>query len=160
MTKYIYIYHKRNVRVALLCALIAFFPLFIASLFYDVTPEDTLVSFTPFIMAAVCITVASLYTIRFKKLIKAQEKTYGIEFQDTNAVQIGKTLFLSDEWLIWAGSGAFYRKHIKTISSVRSQGRSSGSLSYKAVIKTADGKKYSFWCTASAINKIRKWKKL
>ena len=154
MKKYIKIYHKQNVKVALFCAIIAFMPLFIASLCYEVIPEDILLSFVPFGLATICVAIASLYTIRFKKLIKTQEQIYNIEFQDTNAVSIGKTLYLSDKWLIWAGSGAFYKEHIKTISSVRVR------TSYKAVIQTVDDKKYSFWCTASDIKKIRKWRNM
>lgn len=159
MEKYIKIYHKQNVRAALLCAIIMFLPLFIVSLLYDVYPEDILISFFPFVLAVLSVAIASLYTVRFKKLIKMQEQIYGIEFQDANAVHIGKRLYLSDEWLIWAGSGAFYKKHIKTIGSVCTHVASPG-ISYKAVIKTIDGKKYSFSCAASDIKKIRKWRKM
>lgn len=156
--KYIKIYHKQNMQVVLLCALIAFLPLFIVSLFHYENPKDILISFFPFVLASICLAVASLYTIRFRKLIAHQERIYNIKFQDTNVVPIGKTLYLSDQWLIWAGSGAFYKKHIKTISSVRVHGKYG--FSYKAVIKTVDDKKFSFWCNASDVNKIRKWKKM
>lgn len=159
MEKYIKIYHKQNTKVALICAIIAFVPLFTVSLCYEVIPEDTLISFAPFVLATISVAIASLYTLRFKKLIKTQEQIYNIKFQDTNAVSIGKTLYLSDKWLIWAGSGAFYKEHIKSISSVRVHGGRYGS-SYKAVIQTVDGKKYSFWCAASDIKKIRKWRNM
>jgi len=159
MEKYIKLYNIQNVKIALFCSVIVFIPLFTVSLFYDVIPEDTLISFIPFVLSALSVAIAALYTIRFKKMIKMQEQIYNIEFQDTNVVPIGKTLFLSDEWLIWAGKGAFYRKHIKTINSVRVQGGRYG-FSYKALIKTADGKNYSFCCAASDIKKIRKWKNM
>jgi len=68
MKKYIKIYHKRNVLLALFLATILFLPLFIVSLFYDVVPEDTLISFFPFVLALICVAVASLYTIRFKNI--------------------------------------------------------------------------------------------
>ena len=65
--KYIKIYLKRNIQLAFVCATIVFVPLFVVSLFYNIVPEDTLVSFVPYILAAACIAVASLFTKRFKK---------------------------------------------------------------------------------------------
>ena len=155
--KYIKIYHKRNVKLALLCAAIVFVPLFVVSLFYDVVPEDTIVSFVPFVLATLCVAVASLYTIRFKKMIKEQEHIYNIEFQDTKAEHLETTLYLSDEWLIRAGSSAFYKKHIKSISSVCRFGRVGSSN--EVTIKTIDNKKHTIWClSTSNIKKIREWK--
>lgn len=157
MEKYINIYHKRNIKLALVCAFITFIPLFVVSLFYDVVPEDTIVSFVPFVLATLCVAVASLYTKRFKKMIKEQEHIYNIEFQDTKAEHLETTLYLSDEWLIWAGSSAFFKKHIKSISSVRRFGRVGSSN--QVTIKTVDNKKYTIWCLrTSNIKKIREWK--
>ena len=157
MEKYIKIYHKRNIKLALVCAFIAFIPLFVVSLFYDVVPEDIIVSFVPFVLAALIIAFASLYTFRFKKLIEKQEQIYSIQFQDINAEHLENTLYLSDEWLIWAGSSAFFKKHIKSISSVRRFGRVGSSN--QVTIKTVDNKKYTIWCLrTSNIKKIREWK--
>ncbi len=158
MEKYIKIYHKRNVQLALFCAIIIFLPLFITSLFYDIVPEDTLISFLPFILASICVAVASLYTIRFKKLIAEQEQMYNIQFQDANAEHLETTLYLSDDWLIWAGSFAFYRQHIKSISSSRRFGRAGSSN--QVTIKTNDDKKYTVWClNASNVKKLKEWPK-
>jgi predicted ferric reductase len=158
MEKYIKIYHKRNAQLGCLCAFIAFVPLFIVSLFYDVISEDTLVSFVPFALAAICVAVASLYTIRFKKLIKQQEEIYLIQFQDDNVEHLETTLYLSDNWLIWAGSCAFYKNHIKSISSVRRFGRAGSSN--QVTIKTVDDKKYTVWClSASNVKKLKQWGK-
>ena len=157
MEKYIKIYKKRNIKLALVCAFIVFIPLFVVSLFYDVVPEDTIVSFVPFVLATLSVAFASLYTLRFKKLIEKQEQIYGIQFQDINAEHLESTLYLSDEWLIWAGSSAFFKKHIKSISSVRRFGRVGSSN--EVTIKTIDNKKYTVWClSASNIKKIREWK--
>ncbi len=157
MKEYIKIYHKRNIKLAFLCAVIVFIPLFVVSLFYDVVPEDTVVSFVPFVLAALSVAVASLYTIRFKKMIKEQEQIYDIQFQDANAEHLETTLYLSDDWLIWAGSCAFYKKHIKSINSVRRYGRVGSSN--QVTIKTIGNKKYTIWClSASNIKKIREWK--
>ena len=157
MKKYIKLYHKRNVKLAFLCAVIVFVPLFVVSLFYNVVREDIIISFVPFVLAMLCVAVASLYTIRFKKMIKEQEHIYNVEFQDTKADHLETTLYLSDEWLIWAGSSAFYKKHIKSISSVRRFGRVGSSN--QVTIKTVDNKKYTIWCLrTSNIKKIREWK--
>ena len=128
------------------------------SLFYDVVPEDALISFVPFILAPLWVAVASLYTIRFKKLIAEQEKIYHIQFQDDNVEHLETTLYLSDDWLIWAGSCAFYKKHIKSISSVRRLGRAGSSN--QVTINTIDGKKYTMWClSASNVKKLKAWQK-
>ena len=157
MEKYIKIYHKRNTLLALFCASIVFLPLFAVSLFYDVVPGDTLISFVPFILAPLWVAVASLYTIRFKKLIAVQEKIYNIQFQDDNVEHLETTLYLSDDWLIWAGSCAFYKKHIKSISSVRRLGRAGSSN--QVTIKTIDDKKYTVWCLcASNVKKLKEWR--
>ena len=157
MKKYIIIYHKRNIMFALLFATLAFIPMFITSLLYDYVPNDTVLSFFPFVLAAFSVAVASLSIIRFKKVIRKQERLYGIQFQDTNAVHIEKTLYVSEDWLIRAGTFAFYKKHIKSITYVLQTGK--GGPSYKVTIKTTENKKYIFWSkNLSSIKKIRKWK--
>ncbi|MBO5110760.1 MAG: hypothetical protein J6D21_08585 [Clostridia bacterium] len=155
--KYIRIYTKRNCLLALFCASIAFIPLFIVSLIYDVIPEDTLIAFAPFVFAAICVAIASLSTIRFKKMIKMQEQQYGVRFDDYNVIHLETTLYLSENWLIWAGISSIYKNHIKSIHSKLVHGRSGSSN--KVTIKTVDNKKYIIWCLSSSnINKIRKWK--
>ena len=157
INKYIHIYNRRNCLLALFCAIIAFIPLFIVSLIYDVIPEDTLISFVPFVIAAICVAIASLYTIRFKKMINMQEQLYGVSFNDNNAVHLETTLYLSEDWLIWAGVSSMYKSHIKSVRSKLIHGRSGSSN--KVVITTVDNKKYVIWCLSSSnINKIRKWK--
>ena len=158
MEKYIKIYYKRNAQLGCLCAFIAFLPLFIVSLFYDVIPEDTLISFIPFALVAICVAVASLYTIRFKKMIAEQEQRYHIQFQDDNVEHLETTLYLSDDWLIWAGSCAFYKKHITSISSIRRFGRAGSSN--QVTIQTVDDKKYTVWClSVSNVKKLKEWRK-
>lgn len=53
--KYVQIYHKRNIQLAIFCATLVFTPLFVVSLFYDVVPEDTLISFFPFLLAIISV---------------------------------------------------------------------------------------------------------
>ena len=155
--KYIRIYHKRNIQLAFVCATIVFVPLFVASLFYDVIPEDTLVSFVPYVLVAAYITVASSFTKRSRKMIHKQERLYGVQFQDTDVVHLETTLYLSKDWLIWGGSCALYRAHIKSIKSAVRHGRVGSSN--EVIIKTIDDKRYRIWCLApSNVKKIQKWK--
>ncbi|MBR6801047.1 MAG: hypothetical protein IKM61_04785 [Eubacteriaceae bacterium] len=155
--KYIKIYHKRNVQVAFACATIVSVPLFVVSLFYDVVPEDTLVSFVPYILAAMCAAIAGLFTKRFRKMIHKQEQIYGVQFQDTDVVRLETTLYLSKDWLIRAGSCAMYKEHIKSISSAPRYGRVGSSN--KVVIRSVDDKQYTIWCLSSSnVDRIKKWK--
>lgn len=157
VNKYIRIYHKRNISLALTCAIIVFVPLFVVSLFYDVVQEDILVSFVPFVLAAGYVAIASLFTIRFKKMIEEQEQLYKVKFQDTGVAHLETTLYLSKDWLIWAGSCAVYRKHVKSINSTLRHGRVGSSN--EVSIKTVDNKQYTVWCiSASNVKKIKKWK--
>ena len=156
--KYIKIYHKRNVRLVFICASIIFLPLFITSLLYDVVPGDIWIALVPFYLAPMCVAVASLYTIRFRKMIAKQEQAYHIQFQDHDVVHLETTLYLSDDWLIWAGSCAFYKQHIKAIRSVRRFGRAGSSN--QVTIQTMDDKKYTVWCLSAAnVKKLKAWQK-
>ena len=156
--KYIKYYHKRNVQLAFLCATIVFVPLFVVSFFYDVIPEDILVSFVPYILAASCVAIASLFTKRFRTMIHKQEQIYSVKFQDTDVVHLETTLYLSKDWLIQAGSCAIYKGHIKSIHSELRHGRVGSSN--EVVIKTVDNKQYTIWCLSSSnIKKIKEWMK-
>ena len=158
INKYINIYNKRNCLLSLLCASIAFIPLFVTSLMYDVVPEDILIAFSPFAIAIICDLIASLFTIRFRKIIRRQEQLYKVQFSDLNVVHLETTLYLSSDWLIWAGISAIYKKHIKSISSKLIIGK--GGSSNKVIIKTVDNKKYIIWCKSSSnVIKIKKWRK-
>lgn len=157
INKYIRIYHRRNIQLAFLCATIVFVPLFVVSLFYDVVPEDTLVSFVPYILAAACVAIASLFTVRFRKMIHKQEQLYDAQFQDTNVVHLETTLYLSNDWLIWAGSCAIYKAHINSISSAHRHGRVGSS--HEVIINTVDNKQYKIWClNSSTVQNIKKWR--
>ena len=156
--KYVKIYHRRNIQLALVVAAIIFLPLFVVSLFYDVVPEDTLVSFVPYILAALCVAIASLSTKRFRTMIHKQEQIYSVKFQDTDVVHLETTLFLSKDWLIWSGSCAMYKEHIKSIGSKRRFGRAGSSN--EVIIKTVDNKQYTIWCLSSSnVKKIKEWMK-
>ncbi len=157
INKYIKIYHKRNIQLASICATFCFLPLFVVSLFYDVIPGDILVSFVPYILAAVCTGAASLLTVRFRKMIHKQEQLYGVQFQDTNVVHLETVLYLSNDWLIWAGSCAVYKAHIKSMETTLRHGRVGSSN--EVVINTVDHKQYRIWClSASNVKILKKWR--
>ena len=156
--KYVKIYHRRNIQLALVVATIIFLPLFVVSLFYDVVPEDTLVSFVPYILAALCVSIASLFTKRFRTMIHKQEQIYSVKFQDTDVVHLETTLYLSKDWLVWAGSCAIYKEHIKSIDSKLRHGPAGSSN--EVIIKTVDNKQYTIWCLSSSnVKKIKEWMK-
>ena len=79
-----------------------------------------------------------------------------IQFQDTDVVHLETTLYLSKDWLIWAGSCAVYKEHIKSISSALRHGGAGSSN--EVVVRTVDNKQYTIWCLSSSnVKKIKKW---
>jgi len=157
MKKYIFIYNGRNVLLSLLFATIAFIPLYSSAMNYDYVSNDLLLSFLPFAIAALYVVIASLFTIRFRSMIKKQEKNYGIVFNDTRSEHLERMIYLSKDWLIFAGVYAFYKRYIKSVTYILKNVR--GGPSYKVTIKTIDNKCYKISCrNLSGIKKIRKWK--
>ena len=93
-------------------------------------------------------------------MIKMQEDMFNITFNDKNAKSISKTsnAYLSDDWLIYAGSGAFYRDYIKSFSS-KKYNSTRGGGGYRLIVNTIDGQEYEFHARASGdIKKLREWK--
>lgn len=158
ISKYNRIYVKRNAVLALICAIIVFIPIFIMSLVYDVLPYDLFIAFVPFGLALLCVLISLFPTIRFHRMIEEQEKQYGILFSDDGIEHLETTLYLSNHWLIWAGSSAFYREHILSIR-VRAEHGQSGT-SNRVIVTTKDGKRYCIWCLhSSSIKEIKSWLK-
>ncbi len=154
--KYIKLYVKRNIFLALFCATIAFLPLFIVGLIYDVLSYDLVVAFIPFPIALVCVLISLLPIIRFKKMIIQQETLYNVVFCDTDSINLETTLYLSKDWLIWAGSCAIHKKHIHSVKHKLVTGRVGSSN--KVTIQTNNNKRYTIWCLSSSnIKKIKDW---
>lgn len=157
--KYIKIYIKRNVRLAFVCATIVAVPLFITSLFYDVLAYDMLAALVPYPIAAVVVLFCSLPIFRFRRMIQKQEVLYGAEFNDVDVKHLETTLYISQDWLIWAGISAFHKRHIKQITHKLRHGRA-GMSSNEVKIITVDNKKYTIWClSTSNIKKVKDWLK-
>ena len=157
--KYINIYKKRNYKLGIFCAIIVFIPLFVVSLIFDVISYDIAISFAPFLLSFLCVLFANLHTIRFRKMITWQENLYNIKFNDNNVEHLETTLYLSNDWLIWAGSSAFNKKHISSIKKRVERGKSG--ISNRIIVKTIDNKKYSIWCLSDEnVKKIKEWQNI
>ena len=156
--KYIKIYLKRNLFLALFCAIICFIPLFSVSLIYAVLSYDLIVSFAPFPLALICVLISALPIIRFREMIEQQETLYNTSFSDDKVEHLETTLFLSEDWLIWAGSCALHKKHIQSIKYRSVSGRAGSSN--KVTITTVNNERYVIWCLSVAnIDKINAWRK-
>ena len=154
--KYIKIYTKRNIWLAFVCATIVAVPLFIISLFYDVLAYDILAALVPYPISAAVVLFCSLPISRFRRMIQKQEVLYGAEFNDVDVKRLETTLYISQDWLIWAGISAFHKKHIKHITYKQRHGRVGSSNEVKVI--TVDNKKYTIWClSAGNIQKIKDW---
>lgn len=157
--KYIRIYLKRNAILLLcICAPISIL-FFIVSLFADVLPYDIWLIFLPLLLGVLIFCISTLYVFRFKRLISVQENYLHTVFNDNHAHKIAGTItYLSDDWLIIAGSCAFHRQYIRSFS-VKSV-RGIHGTGHKVTVNTIDGKKCSFWSQASSdIKKMRAWRK-
>ena len=160
INKYIKIFIKRNCLSSLLYGAIVFLPLFAEALDGKSTLRDTAFAFLiAFAICIIYVAIASLPAIRFKRMIRRQERLYKIQFNDYyGAVNLEKTVYLSHSWIIYAGKIAVYKKHIQAISSKFINAR--GPSFYKVIIKTVDNKKYTLKCyEQSNLIKIHKWNK-
>lgn len=156
--KYIKIYLKRNLVLSLICAKLVFLPLFVVSLIYDILDYDIIVAFVPFPLALLCVVICALPIIRFRKMITRQESLYHTRFSDDGLIHLGTTLYLSKDWLIWAGSCAIHKKHIQSITyKLVTSGVGS---SNKITISTLDHKRYVVWSMSTTdIKKIKEWRR-
>lgn len=152
VNKYVIFYIKRNLFGAFFCAMIAFIPLFITSLIYNVEPNDTLISFFPFLIAFIILLISFLFILRFKWMIKKQESEFLTQFNDEHVKQLEHLIFLSDQWLICAGSSAYFKDNIAILTHKEMKGQP------KIFITTRDGTKYSFWCLSfESLDAINEW---
>ena len=150
--KYVLLYVKRNTILTLALSMFVFLFLFIASLFYKVNPDDILSFFMIFLYPLPLLLFSFLYIIRFTSMIKKQEIEFQIPFNDENVQKIDDTIFVSDHWLINAGSCAFYKGNIAKLTYKEIKGQP------KVIITTNNEKKYSFWCRCyEDLDDIRKW---
>ena len=142
--------------LALFCAAIVCVPLLIVSFLYDAIPYDLAVALAPFPLALICVAISLFPTIRFKKMIAEQESLYNTVFSDTDAEHLETTLYISRDWLIWAGCSAICKAHIRSVQSRYASG--SAGVSNRVTITTADHRRYVVWCLrAENVRRIRDW---
>lgn len=163
MKKYNLIYAKNTFLMCFVISLIAAIPLFIVSLFYDAAENDVLYFLYCF-LAGAAVWLARLLRIPFAHMIlRRQEKLLGIKFDDKDVKPLypksaNSLIYVSDEWLIFAGTGAFCRDYIEKIT-VRSKKRKNRTdYFHLCIIIGKDQKKYyKLLDSASTAKKIREW---
>lgn len=152
--KYIYKFLKFVALATIACLL----PGIMSLCLMIIEGEYTSVAILLFLPLIIAIIVSPLYIIRFNRLISNQEKMFNIKFEDNNAKELGNPIaFISDNWLIHSGTCAFYREYVKSFS-VKKEWGATEVTSYKIIVNTIDGKKYSFYAGASKdIVMCREW---
>ena len=111
-----------------------------------------------------CSTLVRLLRIPFAHMIlRRQEKMLGIKFDDKYVKPLhpksnNPLIFVSEKWLIFAGTGAFSREYIEKLT-VRSKKRKNRTDYYHlCIIIGKDQKKYyKLPDSASTAKKIREW---
>ena len=158
MKQYIGIYVRRNLIATLLCAGIAVALMLIVSLINDAVPNDILISLIPVPIALCWFLLSLIPTIGFRRMIKQQEKQYGVCFEDAEVKHLENGLYLSRNWLIVAGRYGLYKKHIRKMKQefIVEKG---GSV-YRIRILVAGDRRYSIRCRNEAnVKKVRNWAK-
>ena len=157
--KYINQYLKRNTVLISFCTVLIMIPFLICSFIFDAVAYDSILSLVvPLLLGGICFLCSSLYTVRFKRMIAQQERAYGVTFCDADAVHLETMLYLSKDWLILAGSLAFYKMHIKSVEHKRVHVNGRATSSTKVTVTTTDNQEYTIWgLSPSNIKKIKQW---
>jgi len=158
--KYILLYVKRVFCLVFGVALATAVPLLLASLFADAWENDILFSlYIPFLMAVIVLPIPLLYIPFGIYVQRLQEKTLAVAFSDSNAQRLypRSYVFLSDDWVIWAGRLVLHRAFIRSITVRRERPRQSRG-GYYCICKCMNGKQYRiFVASTSEVKKIKQW---
>ena len=157
---YVKIYLKRNAKLIAFMAFPVSALFFVISILYDAVSNDILYALIPFIIGFFAFGYTCIFAVRFNKMIETQEKMFNIKFDDSNAKLISKAsfIYLSNDWLINAGSCAFYRDYVKSFSVKKYNSNRIGG-GHRIVVNTIDGKQFEFHSRVSSdIKKFREWK--
>ena len=103
--------------------------------------------------------VQCIQIIRFFRMIRRQEREFGICFSDEDAKLLWKNapVFVTEDWCILGGTAAFYRGYLKNVTW-QYEHRYRGPGSYYLIVKTLDGRRYRLWLDSkSTCAKIRRW---
>lgn len=155
--KYVCVFMKRNLTLVFFCATLCAIPLFVAALIYDFLPYDIYMCLIPYVFGALIIIMNHFVSFRFKKIIEKQEESFNVSFSDKDERQLNPTVFLTEEWLIFAGRYAFYKKNIESIKSKIADGRSIQRRHKLTVIETDGHKTNIVIYQPSVVKKIKEW---
>lgn len=158
MKKYINHFLKRRLLIIIISSTVLFLLFFHILLFCQSAADPPLSALWVYVLALVWYGFYIILTLRFKALIKRQEKQFGIVFNDTNVVALypKSNTFLSDDWLIFAGKTAFYRQYISCIQVIPK--RTSMGNDYYLKIKAVDSTIFTIHIDSnSSAKRIKKW---
>ncbi len=167
MKKYNLIYAKNTFLICFFISLLVAVPFFIVSFLFDAVENDILYSLYSLI-AGVAVWLVLLLRIPFAYMIlHRQEKLLGIKFDDKDvkplypsaaAMSTISLIYVSEEWLIFAGTGAFCRDYIEKFT-VRSKKRKYRTEYYHLCIIVGKDKKkyYKLLDSASTAKRMREW---
>lgn len=158
INKYVRLYMKRNSLLALFCATICFIPFFACAILYDVLWYDIFISFVPYVLAGIIILISYFLTFRFRKEIKRQEEKFNVRFSDTGKTKLDSTIFISDEWLIFAGTHAWYKPNIKSITDKILNAASSKERTRFTIVTIGEEKTNVVVYSPLVVEKINSWK--
>ena len=127
MKKYNSIYAKNTFLMCFVISLFAAVPLLIVSLFFDAVENDILYSLYC-LLAGMAVWLVLLLRIPLAYVaLRRQEKLLNIRFDgegvkplypSATAMSTNSLIYMSDEWLIFAGTGAFCRDYIEKLIKV------------------------------------------
>lgn len=156
MKRYIIIYIKQNIKIALIIGVIPFILMAAILLFFPkVEPKDALSLLIFPAFGLLYFLWSLLYLIGFRNMIREQEKRFDTVFDGKHEVKLAETVFTAEKWLIFSGKYAFYHPMIQNITSFKRRGKRG--LYYSIVIHTVDGEKYTVAVVPSLIPKIKTW---
>lgn len=157
---YILLYVKKKLILASLIPVTILIAFSLLSLFdpsvrgrvWAVSCISAIICLVPVLLGLLCI-------IRFRRMIQLQESALNVVFQDSNADSFSKDplVYLADDWLICAGSMAFHRDYICSITWEQEFSMRAGS-GYHLKIRTMDHKKYRVYLhSVQTCRKIHSW---
>lgn len=167
MKKYNLIYAKNTFLMCFFISLFAAVPFFAVSFFFDAVENDIFYSLY-WLLAGVAVWLVMLLRIPFAYMIlRRQEKMLNIKFDckginplypSATAMSTNSLIYISDEWLIFAGTGVFCRDYIEKLSVKSEKRKNRVHYNHFCIIIGKDEKKYyKLLDCASTAKKIREW---
>ena len=143
MKKYTYIFLKNRLLIVFSAAALLFLLFFFVLLINKNAVYALPFALWVYVPAAVWYSIDILLSIRFQRMIRYQEQYFNVVFSDADSVPLfpGSITYLSDDWLIFSGKTAFYRKYVGKITVERVHTNMGND--YYLKIQTCDGRTYT-----------------